>query len=478
MTWRIGSVLCILLLVAFSRGLTEDLRDPAHRVDYVIIAPACYIGHAEELASFRRMHGGYSTIVVSLDTILAQFKGSPSTDSCMKEFITYALEHWQSPKPGYFVLMGNVNVLPSHKEPEMVLPPDFADSDSVCVDHWFVESAPGPGGYGGAGAVVGRLPAWDPVALSVMIGKIGAYEVSEPEGWWSRCIGLADYSVEDGLVFEWELQSMQEVLAKIWPDTIAAHMNADSPRHMDSIAFRRTWDRGASIVLYEGHANPYTLSASRYFTTNSVDSLKNEGRLPVFLSLGCSMRYEVRNPLSSISVHLLDQPGGGAVACIVSSGLMWMASGTTFLSSMSKEWKSEPSATLGEVFRAAKDRNAEWVVRRYTLLGDPALRVKRPGGVTGVTASREVPAGFSLEQNFPNPFNPNSDIRYLISEFRTVRLAVYDLLGREVAMLVNEAKQPGTYTVRFDASGLASGVYLYRLTAGSFVETKKMVVVR
>jgi hypothetical protein len=90
----------------------------------------------------------------------------------------------------------------------------------------------------------------------------------------------------------------------------------------------------------------------------------------------------------------------------------------------------------------------------------------------------ELPSTFALGQNFPNPFNPSSDIRYLISEFRMVQLAVYDLLGREVAMLVNEAKQPGAYSVRFNASGLASGVYLYRLTAGSFVETRKMIVLK
>ena len=90
----------------------------------------------------------------------------------------------------------------------------------------------------------------------------------------------------------------------------------------------------------------------------------------------------------------------------------------------------------------------------------------------------ELPSTFALGQNFPNPFNPNSDIRYLISESRTVQLAVYDLLGREVTMLVNEAKQPGTYTVRFDATGLASGMYLYRLTAGSFVETRKMILLK
>jgi hypothetical protein len=59
-----------------------------------------------------------------------------------------------------------------------------------------------------------------------------------------------------------------------------------------------------------------------------------------------------------------------------------------------------------------------------------------------------------------------------------VRLAVYDLLGREVALLVNEMKPAGTYDVRFDASGLASGMYLYRLTAGSFVETRKMIILK
>jgi hypothetical protein len=98
----------------------------------------------------------------------------------------------------------------------------------------------------------------------------------------------------------------------------------------------------------------------------------------------------------------------------------------------------------------------------------------------------DVPIRTMLQQNYPNPCNPNSDIRYQISapraaagsEFRNVRLAVYDLLGREVALLVNEMKPAGMYEVRFDASGLASGVYLYRLTAGAFVETRKMIVLR
>ena len=90
----------------------------------------------------------------------------------------------------------------------------------------------------------------------------------------------------------------------------------------------------------------------------------------------------------------------------------------------------------------------------------------------------DVPVSSSLSQNFPNPFNPTTIIRYQLPQTGDVRMVVCDLLGQEVAMLVNEKKVPGSYEVKFNASGLASGVYLYRLQAGDFVQTKKLVLVR
>ncbi len=96
-----------------------------------------------------------------------------------------------------------------------------------------------------------------------------------------------------------------------------------------------------------------------------------------------------------------------------------------------------------------------------------------------------MPAEFRLEQNYPNPFNPSTNIAYTVGGIRhqvsgisNVRLSVYDILGREVAVLVNENKMPGAYKVRFDASGLSSGVYFYRLEAGTFVQTRKLVLLR
>ena len=85
---------------------------------------------------------------------------------------------------------------------------------------------------------------------------------------------------------------------------------------------------------------------------------------------------------------------------------------------------------------------------------------------------------FKLSQNFPNPFNPSTSIQYAISSTQFVTLKVYDLLGREVATLVNEEKTTGSYEVEFDGNNLTSGIYFYKLKAGSFVETKKMILLK
>lgn len=89
-----------------------------------------------------------------------------------------------------------------------------------------------------------------------------------------------------------------------------------------------------------------------------------------------------------------------------------------------------------------------------------------------------VPGVFSLEQNYPNPFNPSTTINYQIPANGTATLKVYNLVGQEVATLVNGAVTPGTYTVKFDGSRLSSGVYFYTLRSGNYVETKKLMLLK
>ena len=93
-------------------------------------------------------------------------------------------------------------------------------------------------------------------------------------------------------------------------------------------------------------------------------------------------------------------------------------------------------------------------------------------------SDHEIINDFSLEQNYPNPFNPATTIKYQIAESGLVTLKVYNLLGQEVATLVNEEKTVGFYRIRFDGSNLASGVYFYRLQAGKFSDVRKLLLLK
>ncbi|MCI0472647.1 MAG: T9SS type A sorting domain-containing protein [Ignavibacteria bacterium] len=89
-----------------------------------------------------------------------------------------------------------------------------------------------------------------------------------------------------------------------------------------------------------------------------------------------------------------------------------------------------------------------------------------------------IPNKFDLSQNYPNPFNPVTKINFDIPEDGKINLRIYDMLGREVATLVNDVRTAGYYTVNFDASKLLSGIYLYRLSAGNYNAVKKMALIR
>jgi len=99
-------------------------------------------------------------------------------------------------------------------------------------------------------------------------------------------------------------------------------------------------------------------------------------------------------------------------------------------------------------------------------------------GTEGESMTSIIPETFSLSQNYPNPFNPVTVIRYTLTENRNVSLTVFDAVGKEVAKLVNEKKEAGSYSVEFNAGNFASGVYFYQIKAGDFAETKRMVLLK
>jgi len=111
----------------------------------------------------------------------------------------------------------------------------------------------------------------------------------------------------------------------------------------------------------------------------------------------------------------------------------------------------------------------------FSIMG---LETKLTDEVVSVKNEEPVLQSFILEQNYPNPFNPSTTIRYSIPTSEFVTLKVYDVLGNEIATLVNEEKPIGSFEVNFNAVELSSGIYFYKLQVGSFIETKKMILLK
>lgn len=155
--------------------------------------------------------------------------------------------------------------------------------------------------------------------------------------------------------------------------------------------------------------------------------------------------------------------------------------------------KTQPAPTLGTVnnttdltglmrFFVRQDlaNTTPFVEMDELRIGTTWAQVTSAGAATGVNELETglVPREFRLEQNYPNPFNPSTNIRFSIASTSGVTLKVFDMLGREMAALVNETMAPGTYSVKWDASAAPSGIYFYTVHAGNYFETKRMVLVK
>ena len=474
------------MLSAAPESFASNLTDTTNQADYIVIAPNYYYPIAEQLASFRHQKNGFSTMVVSIDTIAMDFGIGVTPDTALKGFIQFTLNHWSNPKPQYFVLAGNINVIPSHPEAddayEVGLEQGILDLDFFpMIDQWFVEVPRTDYTFiSQTNACIGRFPAWDSASLAIMVDKTIQYETDSSGTWCNRAISVADYYGDN--IFENDASEFRTYLDSLWTDTIAVDVRSDSPSYLDTTAFVNLWNHGAAVVSYFGHADAVQLSNSRYFMTWSIDSLTNNSQLPVCFFGGCDLTYDT-GPDVSIPTHLLAREGGGAVAVVSSEGLSFESTATVFFTSMVQSMIRKPDDPIGKSYEEAVDYTLEWgnlmnTADRITFLGDPALTIKHSVITPLFVSNPARPSSFVLEQNYPNPFNPSTVISYKLPANASVSLKVYDMLGREVKSLVNERQNAGIYSVTFNASSLASGVYLYRIQAGTYSATKKLVVIK
>jgi hypothetical protein len=242
--------------------------------------------------------------------------------------------------------------------------------------------------------------------------------------------------------------------------------------------WNRAWSTAGDLGHYIADAHQ-PLHATQYY--NGYTSKYGSG------SSGIHSRYEsamINSYQSSIlidssEVHLIPNPLDTAFAIMYQSNSyvdsIYIADqiarsyGTTNSTIYNDTlWGRSKYFTLLQFRRAALEYGS-YLYTAWIHAGSPSTLVEQ-----WVDQVRD----FRLNQNYPNPFNPTTKIEFQISKFALVKLSVYDILGREVAVLVNESKLPGVYTVQWNASKFPSGVYLYRLTSGEISITRKLTLLK
>ncbi len=187
--------------------------------------------------------------------------------------------------------------------------------------------------------------------------------------------------------------------------------------------------------------------------------------------LGCSVSLSADGNTAIVGGYG-DNAGAGAAWVFNRRGNVWAQQGKKITGT------GVDRANFGSSVSISADGNTAIIGEPGDGNGIGAAWIFTRGAIGFAEKGEPIPLRLALVQNYPNPFNPSTTITYELPNSSEVRLSVLDILGREVSVLVNRRENAGSYEVQFEGSRLASGVYFYRLQAGSFVETKKLLLVR
>ena len=231
----------------------------------------------------------------------------------------------------------------------------------------------------------------------------------------------------------------------------------------------------------------------------SFDMFRSTNRGALWTGLPVDSIGGVTALVQTVSGRILASNGWGSVYSSTDDGISWMERGSFPVANRQEYLLQRDGNVLATTARGvvrSTDEGLTWqtwgtvpldTLSVWTMTCDSAGYayaatdhglMRTANAITGIRPGPDIPKSAWLAQNFPNPFNPSTTIRYALSQRSRVMLTVFNTLGQQVATLVDAVEDRGEYNVRFDGSGIASGVYFYRLQTGEYVATKRLVVLR
>jgi photosystem II stability/assembly factor-like uncharacterized protein len=274
----------------------------------------------------------------------------------------------------------------------------------------------------------------------------------------------------------------------LWKTTNAGTTWDSAGLYLPQVAAEAGWNNAMWVSgnnIWFGTNNTKVYKSTNFGATGSWTSGVTTGSVNTY-----SVAFNGAIGFTGQTVALKSTDAGGtwAAATLPGTGTVYSFNGVAlrfwYARGASIYWSSDNGANFASQYTGTGTYQAMSIVQDGNILRGWA--VSGTGGIivyndilTGIIKNQnEVPANYSLSQNYPNPFNPSTKINFNLPKSGMVTLKIYDIIGSEVATLVNENLNAGSYNIDWNASSLSSGVYFYRIQSGNFVETKKMMLVK
>jgi hypothetical protein len=450
----------------------------------------------EKLDTVKAIAQGIANDAKLLDVSAAEGFISQFTDTTIDGKVYFADYHFYSPSQklsiGVFVTPFDFSV--SSKQDTLSyfveIPANFIDSDSVFA---ICEA-------NGGASFRSRIPNTN-IFIFYQLGRVlgGPSTIDTTKVYWTvGYVGSSNEDFTEGLTFFIDPVTgavVEKFEFSLRPVTAKEKLNL-----VDSLARGYASDAKLMYVFLADY------SASEVFGDTLIDGKglllsygyksQTKGKFSVHYLLGSAgvdtsgwiLPFELNKPLTDIASYF-DSPEISQRAEL-NGGLAFRRDSLDNLESVTLYLGQVPipefSIDTSQIYWAVDYTGTK--IERGVLIRKEKLFFFNPatGALVGTTVftnvSRDetigIPSTFALHQNYPNPFNPSTTISYDLPVRARVKLVIYNLLGQEVATLVNGEQEPGRYNVKFDASGLPSGIYFYRLEASKFVDVKKMILVK
>jgi Peptidase family C25/Secretion system C-terminal sorting domain len=469
-------LLFVSLLYFTPLNAQVNLRDTTNQYDYIIITAPEFVNACQDFKTHKETVRRFQTLIVDTTQIYAEFDSAATKEDNIRNFISYAGTFWSNPKPKFFLIIGNVDAVPNFS---IIL--HLSNKDLIFHSDYYYKCSIYKTDPAIMDFYVGRIPAINSIEVGNYLSKVIEYE-SNPDidGWMNNNLFICQN--DSGLLYNF-LNEAIIIADSILPSyTKPSFITNDSSSvyygNKDSI-YNKTNSPGCSVLWFEGSHSDSVFISSDYFNLTDIQEFNNPSKY--FLTVFRFIQTSIIDSNTNLAKELMVMPKAGSIGGSVFTGTTYWAMSKAYRSILAKRLFNPNYHNLGEIYDinlAVYGTNGFYTQRLANLWADPSLQLKYDIALGVDEPNPATINEFSLKQNFPNPFNPTTIIKYQVPVAGNVSIKIYNILGREMAELLNENKNPGSYEVVFDAAKFPSGVYFYRIQAGSFVQTKKMVLLR